>query len=123
MDPDIPDSPSPITQVTEGMRVIDADGEEVGVVDIVRLSDPDAVTVQAPVGAAGSLSDLLGETAVEEPEVPADAAARLLRGGYLKVDGEEPFDVAVYVEADQIADVSDDVVQLSVGTDDLIPQE
>jgi len=123
MEPDITDTESPIAQVTEGMRVIDADGEEVGVVDIVRLSDPDAVTVQAPVGAAGSLPDRLGTEDSDEPDVPADVAARLLRTGYLKVDGEEPFDVALYVAADQISDVSGDVVQLSVGSDELIAEE
>jgi hypothetical protein len=122
MEPDLPDSPSLITQVSEGMRVIDADGAEVGVVDLVRLSDIDAVTVQAPVDGS-AVSDLAGSTEVEEPDVPADVAARLLRKGYLKVDGEEPFDVAVYVEADQIEDVRDNVVQLNVGMEDLITEE
>jgi hypothetical protein len=122
MEPDLPDIPSPITQVAEGMRVIDADGAEVGVVDYVRLSDPDAVTVQAPVDGS-AVSDLAGSTAFEEPDVPPDVAARLLRGGYLKVDGEEPFDVAVYVEADQIDDVRDGVVQLNVGMEDLVVEE
>ncbi|HEX5596450.1 MAG TPA: hypothetical protein VFX61_10600 [Micromonosporaceae bacterium] len=122
MEPDIPDNPSPLTQIAEGMRVIDADGVEVGMVDLVRLSDPDAVTVQAPVGGIGP-SDLPDVDGTEEPDVPADVAARLLRSGYLKVDGEEPFDVAVYVGADQIADVSDSLVQLAVGMEDLIPEQ
>lgn len=122
MEPDLPDEESPITQVTEGMRVIDADGAEVGVVDLVRMSDPDAVTVQAPVGDT-TPADLAGTPGVDEPDVPADVAARLLRAGYLKVDGEEPFDVAVYVEADQIEDVRDNVVQLNVGMEDLFPEQ
>ncbi|HEX5543252.1 MAG TPA: hypothetical protein VFX60_17115 [Micromonospora sp.] len=121
MEPDIPDNPSPLTQVTEGMRVIDADGVEVGAVNVVRLSDPDAVTVQAPVGGIGP-SDL-ADVSDDEPDVPADVAARLLRSGYLKVDGEEAFDVAVYVEADQIADVSDNLVQLAVGMEDLTEEQ
>lgn len=121
MEPDYPDNPSPLTQITEGMRVIDADGAEVGVVELVRPSDEDAVTVQAPVGDE-SLADLAGTPDVDEPDVPADVAARLMRGGYLKVDGEEPFDVAVYVEADQIADVRDNLVQLNVGMEDLVEE-
>ncbi|HEX6967919.1 MAG TPA: hypothetical protein VF174_03740 [Micromonosporaceae bacterium] len=122
MEPDLPDIPPLITQVTEGMRVIDADGAEVGVVDLVRLSDPDAVTVQAPVDGS-AVSDLAGSTEVDEPNVPPDAAARLLRNGYLKVDGEEPFDLAVYVQADQIDDVQDNLVQLNVGMEDLISED
>ena len=106
------------------MRVVDAGGEEVGRVDLVRLGDPNAVTAQAPPGGPGaSLADLIKATAVEEPDVPADAEARLRRGGYLKVDGHGVPHDAVYVEADQISEVTEDAVQLSVTRVDLTPEE
>jgi hypothetical protein len=114
----------PIAQVTAGMRVVDAGGEEVGRVDTVRLGDPNAVTVQAPAGGAGgSLADLVEAAAVEEPDVPADASARLRRVGYIKVDGHGVLRHPVYVEADQIAKVTEDVVQLSVTRFDLTREE
>lgn len=120
----MPHRPSPVAEVTTGMRVVDADGEQVGTVDIVRLGDPNAVTVQAPAtDAGGTLAEMVSSAAVEEPDVPADAAARLLRRGYVKVDGDRPLDGAFYVEADQIADVGQDVVRLNVAIADLTPEE
>lgn len=122
--PPAPTHAVPIAQVTTGMRVIDAGGEEVGRVETVRLGDPNAVTVQPPTGdAVGTLANLISSAAVEEPDVPADAAARLRRVGYVKVDGHRGFHDAVYVEADQITKVTEDVVQLGVVRADLTPEQ
>lgn len=115
--------PALIADITPGMRVIDAAGADVGTVDMVTLGDPNTVTAQAPTGgtgAGGSLADLVGATAVNEPDVPPDAAARLQRTGFLKVDGSRGG--ARYVEADQIAAV-DDVVRLAVPRTELEPEE
>ena len=106
------------------MRVVDVGGAELGRVDMVRPGDPNTVTVQAPPGGLGAtLADLIQATVVQEPDVPADAEARLRRGGYLKVDGHGVPHDAVYVAADQIGDVTDDGVQLSVTRADLTPEE
>jgi hypothetical protein len=114
----------PIAQVTVGMRVIDAGGEEIGRVDSVRHGDPNAVTAQAPTGdAVGTLANLISSVAAEEPDVPADAEARLRRAGYVKVNGHRGVHAAVYVEADQIAKVTDDVVHLGVVRTDLTPEQ
>jgi hypothetical protein len=124
MQPDVPTSPEPIAQVSSGMRVIDADGEEVGTVDTVKMGDPNAVTVQAPpTGGGGMLSAMASAVPADEPDVPADAAARLMRAGYVKVDGVGLLTGAIYVTADQVADVTDDVVQLRVRPSDLVPEE
>ncbi|MCM0676502.1 hypothetical protein NCC78_17685 [Micromonospora phytophila] len=113
-----------ISRVTTGMRVIDAAGTEVGTVDLVQRGDPNAVTVQAPTADPGSsLDELIESTAVEEPDVPADLAARLLHGGYLKVSTELVRTGAVYVLADQIAAVTDAQVRLDVPAADLSPEE
>ncbi|MEV0721830.1 hypothetical protein AB0I37_03500 [Micromonospora purpureochromogenes] len=112
-----------ISRVTTGMRVIDTAGVEVGTVDLVQRGDPNAVTVQAPTAdPGGSLDELIESAAVEEPDVPADLAARLLRTGYLKVSTELARTGAVYVLADQIAAV-DGQVRLAVGVGDLPPEE
>ncbi|MGK5441341.1 hypothetical protein ACSNN7_05855 [Micromonospora sp. URMC 105] len=113
-----------ISRVTTGMRVIDTVGVEVGTVDLVQRGDPNAVTVQAPtVDPGGSLNELIESAAVDEPDVPADLAARLLRTGYLKVSTELARTGAVYVPADQIAAVTDGQVRLGVGVADLPPEE
>jgi hypothetical protein len=121
MESDLPRDPAVIAEVTPGMRVVDAKGDDVGTVDMVTLGDPNAVAAQAPTGgtgAGGSMADLVSATAVTEPDVPADAAARLQRAGYLKVN--RAAGCAVYVEADQISGL-DDVVRLSVPVADLMP--
>ncbi|MFC4148997.1 hypothetical protein ACFO0M_22305 [Micromonospora mangrovi] len=114
-----------ISRVTTGMRVVDATGAEVGTVDLVQRGDPTAVTVQGPPTAdpGSSLDELIASTAVEEPDVPADLAARLLHSGYLKVSTELARTGAVYVLADRITTVTDHEVRLDVPAADLPEQE
>ncbi len=113
-----------ISRITTGMRVVDTVGVEIGTVDLVQRGDPNAVTVQASTAdPGGSLDELIESVAVEEPDVPADLAARLLRTGYLKVSTELARTGAVYVLADQIATVTDDQVRLHVPVGDLPPEE
>jgi hypothetical protein len=119
----VPRSPDPIAQVTSGMRVIDPDGAEVGTVIAVRLGDPNAVTAQDPPTGHGLLGDRVPHTeSGDEPDVPPDLAARMLRTGYLKVDSRGLLTRDVYVEADQIAEVNQDVVELTVDRAYLIPE-
>jgi hypothetical protein len=124
MRPDVPTSPDPIAQVTTGMQVVDAQGEDVGTVIATTPGDPNAVTAQEPPAGEGVLAGKVPHTEDgDEPEVPADLAARLLRGGYLRVDGQGILAHDLYVEADQIAGVNQDVVELSVARDQLTPRE
>ncbi|MFE9691570.1 hypothetical protein [Micromonospora sp. NPDC005806] len=114
-----------VSRVTTGMRVIDSTGVEVGTVDLVQRGDPTAVTVQAPapVDPGSSLDELIESAAVEEPDVPADLAARLLRSGYLKVSTQLARSGAVYVLADRIAAVTDEGVRLDVPAAELPEEE
>ncbi|MEV4753570.1 hypothetical protein AB0J86_00405 [Micromonospora sp. NPDC049559] len=110
-----PTSTDAIAQVTTGMRVVDADGNEVGTVLSTAPGDPNAVAAQNPPGGTGMLSGKVPHTEDgDEPEVPADLAARLLRTGYLRVDGKGLLARDLYVAADQIARVNQDVVELTV---------
>ncbi|ABP56540.1 hypothetical protein [Salinispora tropica] len=112
-----------LSRVTTGMRVVDVAGSEIGTVDLVQRDDPNAVTVQAPTTDPGSsLNELIEATAVEEPDVPADLAARLRHSGYLKVSTDRVRTGAVYVPADQIAAVTD-AVRLEVPLADLPAEE
>lgn len=113
-----------ISRVTTGMPVVDVTGAEIGTVDLVQRGDPSAVTVQAPpVDPGGSLDELIGATAVEEPAVPPDLGARLLRTGYVKVSTDLAPTGAVYVLADQIGAVTDGRVRLAVPAESLPRQE
>ncbi|RKN48315.1 hypothetical protein [Micromonospora endolithica] len=99
-----------VSRITTGMPVVDSTGAGIGTVDLVQRADPNAVTVQAPTAdPGGSLDELIESTAAEEPDVPADLAARLLHGGYLKVSTDLVPTGAVYVPADRIAAVHADV--------------
>ncbi|WP_428962584.1 hypothetical protein [Micromonospora fluostatini] len=114
-----------ISRVTTGMRVVDSTGADVGTVDLVQRGDPNAVTVQGTPNAdpGSSLDELIESTAVEEPDVPADLAARLLHSGYLKVSTELVPTGAVYVLADRIAAVADGELRLTVPAADLPSEE
>jgi hypothetical protein len=107
------DAQAVLSRVTTGMAVVDVTGVEVGTVDLVQRGDPNAVAVEAEsVDPGSSLDELIGSAAVEEPDVPADLAARLLRTGYLKVSTDLAPTGAVYVPADHIAAVADGRVRL-----------
>lgn len=118
-----PTSPDPITQVTLGMRVIDSTGFEVGTVSRVQVGDPNAVVARGPTVGAGSLEGRVPDPLTgDEPGVPPDVAARMLRNGYLKVDSNSLFLHDVYVEANQISTVVEDKVLLSVPASHLTPE-
>jgi hypothetical protein len=92
----------PIEKVREGMRVVDADRDKVGTVELVKMGDPGAVTTEGQ------------DTELDEPYLPAPFADRLLRIGFLKVDRKGLFTRNVYVAATEIDRVDDDTVVLSV---------
>ncbi|WP_434742470.1 hypothetical protein [Micromonospora sp. SH-82] len=116
---------APLSRVTTGMWVVDSTGTEIGTVDLVQRGDPNAVTVQGTPNAdpGSSLDELIESTAVEEPDVPADLAARLLHSGYLKVATELVPTGAVYVLADRIDAVAEGRVRLTVPAADLPAEE
>lgn len=112
----------PIAQAREGMRVVDAAGEELGTVGTVKMGDPSAITAMGEeTGGGGGLlggdgGGLLGGG--DEPDVPDPFRHELVRVGYVRVGGGL-FGGALYARADQIAGVSGDTVTLSVRRDQL----
>ncbi len=118
------DSPASciIAHVRPGMTVVDADGEELGKVDHVKMGDPGAATVgaDAPVDPAflGTLLAIGAEPAVAEPH-----RSRLLRFGYVKVDGKGWFDTDRYLWAGMITDVAENTVRRRVRKHENRPDE
>jgi len=116
----------PIEMVREGMTVLDSTGEKVGKVEGLKMGDPDTATEQG-----NELQDtgLLGKVAEafvgdeREPDVPGPLRSRLLRSGYIKVDGGFLIETDRYVPADRIASVQGDTVHLKVPKDRLIKEE
>ncbi len=113
----------PIEMVHEGMTVIDSNGEKVGKVEGLKMGDPGAVTEQGnelqDTGLLGNLAEaFVGDE--REPDVPAPLRAKLLRTGYIKVDGSGfLIETDRYVPANRIASVSGDTVHLSLPKDRL----
>lgn len=112
----------PIVAVVAGMRVVDSADHEIGTVGYVRMGDPEAVTTQGQEYPPRTLVDEIAEAIVgPEPDLPPSIAARLLRVGFLKVDGAG-LATDRYVAADEIADVTDDRVLLKV-TGEMLARE
>jgi hypothetical protein len=95
----------PIHLVREGMQAADAAGSTIGKVELVKMGDPEAVTVEHDPNA--------------EPNVPGELAERLLRTGFVKIDRKGLLKPDVYAGADEIDTVDHDLVRLSVPVDRL----
>ncbi len=106
----------PIERVREGMRVIDAAGDDIGAVEFVKMGDPGAATVGADAPRDGGfLQDIAGVFGFDsEPNLPDALRARLMRVGFIKIDGAGLTDTDRYVMADKIAGVASDTVRLTL---------
>jgi hypothetical protein len=108
------------------MHVIDATGAEVGRVEIVRMGDADTVTTEGNEGRPTDLIGAIGEAILpdeREPDVPEPLRSRLLRSGYIKVDGPDILDTDRYVSSEHVREVSGERVQLSVRKEDLAKED
>ncbi len=122
-----PTGMGPLAQVQTGMKVIDADGVEVGSVEEMSMSDAGAVTTEGedfrPTGG------LLGNVArvftgdSREPVVPEPMRTRLIRIGYIKLTGSGLLHHERYVRGDCIARVANGRVELSVRKEQLASED
>jgi len=109
-------------RVREGMRVVDAAGEDIGKVEYIQMGDPEAVTTQGNQRTvtglgAGLLEGALPDAA--EPDVPDPLRASLRRTGFLKIDGKGLLGKDRYVSSERVREVSGDVVRLAVRKSEL----
>ncbi len=114
----------PIEFVRKGMQVIDATGQDIGKVEFVKMGDAEATTVGADQTRDGGFIQDVAEVFGfdSDPDVPPAFRARLLRTGFLKIDGGGLTDSDLYVAADDIASVSSDTVRLARSRDQLIDE-
>lgn len=110
-----------MSQIREGMKVVDQSGQEIGTIEELKEGDPQAVTAegQAPRGdnsLVGEVSEALGAGA----DLPEQFRERLLRLGYIKIDSKGLFKADCYAGADRLARVQDDVVHLNIDSSELI---
>jgi hypothetical protein len=117
---------SVMARVQEGMRVVDAAGEDLGKVEYLQMGDPEAVTME---GNEHRPDDLIGRVVERalpeesEPEVPDPLRTQLQRTGYLKIGGHGIGGKARYVPSERVSAVSGDTVRLSVRKGDLAKED
>ena len=112
-----------IERVRNGMRVVDADGRELGEVAYVQMGDPEAATTQGTGPATTNIVDAFVNVTGGEPDLPEPLRSRFLRHGFVKVDGPDLADTDRYVRGDQIAAGGGDVVTLTVLREELAVEE
>jgi len=112
-----------IELVEEGMPVVDAAGEKLGKVVYIHMGDPDAESADSNlVDVSGYLPGRSLFAAVE-PHLPEPLFRRLMRVGFIKVEGAGLLRCERhYVAADQIAAVEGGTVRLAVRKDQLIEE-
>ena len=109
--------------VQEGMHVRDAADQDVGEVEMVQMGDAMAATTegneeQRPHDALEYVAESLG--AEREPDVPEPLRSRLVRSGFIKVDGPGLLQTDRYVSSEYVRSVDRDTVRLSVRKQDLV---
>lgn len=113
-----------LSQIREDMQVLDITGEDIGKVDHVKMGQPSAITTQGndpQPGVLGQVANLVLNQQ-PEPDVPEPFRSRLLRSGYVKVDGPGLTGTDRYVAPDAVANVSSGEVRLSVKRTQLIQE-
>ena len=116
----------PISRVREGMRVVDASGDEIGRVQYVQMGDPQAIT---ETGNEGRPTELVGQIAQavlpdeREPDVPEPLQSELRRSGYIKIDGPDLRDTDRYASSRHVGQVTEDEVRLNVSKEDLAVED
>jgi hypothetical protein len=111
-----------IARVQQGMRVVDATGEEVGKVAYVKMGDPEAVTTHGNEPRATGLTERFADVVApsgREPDVPDPVRSNLLRTGFIKIKGHGLFAKDRYVSIERVRDCLDDEVRLDVAKDNL----
>ncbi|MBE0690555.1 MAG: hypothetical protein IH587_10595 [Anaerolineae bacterium] len=114
------------TYAREDMDVFDLNGDKIGQVEFVRLSDENASTEYPETATPGTVSDQndsliedIAEVFSDWPRIPQEMRQRLLRSGFIRIDrGLLKSDVVATPE--QISSVTEDAVYLNVAEDGLL---
>jgi hypothetical protein len=116
---------SPLGRIREGMHVVDEAGNDVGRVEYVQMGDEGATTTagneERSRGPLGVVAEAVGGE--REPDVPEPLRSRLVRSGYIKVDGPNLLDTDRYVSSEHVREVSGDRVRLDIRKDEMAPED
>ena len=110
-----------LEQLREGMKVLDADGKEVGTIGLIQFGDPSAeqLAYEPPVIAGAAFAT---DVVRSEPNVPEPLRSKLLSLGYVRVDEKLRLrpDHHFYVLPQEIVAVDGDTVSLATPKGELI---
>lgn len=114
------------TYIREDMDVFDLNGDKIGEVEFVRLSDENASTDYPETATPGTVTDQnssfiedFAEVFTDWPQLPEEMRQRLLRSGFLRI-GRGLLKSDVVATSEQIARVTEDSVYLNVAEDGLL---
>lgn len=100
-----------MTQIREGMHVVDSDGKDLGKVRDFQAGDTEAVTAGVP----GLDESLVGSVGVLlDADVPQEEAERLSHSGWVKIH-KGLFTGDRFLPADELDRVEDDKLWLKPG--------
>lgn len=109
-----------VLDVEEGMDVYDSDGDKIGTVERVYFGSedreepgPESVTAPDPATGGKTLADVVADI-FDPQDIPEEVRERLLRRGFLHIDGGVIFDADYYVLPNQVERVTDEDVHLRV---------
>jgi hypothetical protein len=105
-----------LESVSKGMRVVDAEGRDIGRIGRVVPANPKAEVFEDAVVPSQQSPFNLGLNAIlgTEPKVPEEMARRLFHSGYIKIEGHGPLAGTSYAAADAIDRVEGTVVYLNL---------
>jgi len=102
-----------MTQIREGMHVVDADGKDLGKVTEFQAGDPDAVTTGEAMSAPdGSFVRSVG--LLMDADIPQEEAERLSHSGWVRIH-KGLFTHDRFLPADQLDRIEDDRLWLRPG--------
>ncbi|MBW3634347.1 MAG: hypothetical protein KY456_15100 [Chloroflexi bacterium] len=104
-----------INQVREGIRVVDANGEELGNVEYIKMGDPHSTTVSPATQYDPSLIEAF--FGMSEPDLPEPLPSSLLSSDDVKIDDKDWIASNHFMTADLIGSISGDTVTLTVDKD------
>ncbi|MFJ6281004.1 hypothetical protein [Arthrobacter subterraneus] len=102
-----------LSKVREGMAVFNAAGKKLGKVKEVKMGDPDAVTPEGQYEGGSDFRTVVADIFRHDKKMDEERAQRLMRVGYLEVDGTG-IGNHFYEEADTVERVDDDGVHLNI---------
>lgn len=108
-----------MNSVEVGMKVLDNTGRKLGEVDELKFGDANAATDRGQQPRSGGLLEGFTQALGAGSNLHPQAAERLQRIGYIRVDLDGPFAGHGYATGDWVQTVENGAVLFSVAADDL----